>query len=365
MTVSEGGSDVADLRVVMLAKGWTGYLDKPFVKLAERGVDLMVVSPSGMEATAFSRHAIDEYAKTVWWDAKPDPRQLVVDVRSFQPDAVLVHSWEVAPYRAVLKAMPQHVVRVLWMDNVWLGTVKQFAGRLVSRAYIQPLFDVAMIPSDRTEFFARRLGFGPGDVIRGGTTADTDLFGAGPYTGEELQARHRFVSALRLVHHKGADVLAQAYARYRTLVPEPWDLAVVGIGPLATSFDGLEGVQMHGFLQPDELAALMAQSSCYINPSRMEPYAVVLHEAAASSLPILTTDIVGAAPTMVQDGYNGWVVKGSDPEALAVAMARMSTLDAPRLAEMSDISHRLSSRMSPAGWARNLHEELLRRTRRP
>jgi glycosyltransferase involved in cell wall biosynthesis len=361
--VENGWGGVTGLRVAVLTKGWTGYLDTPFVKLAERGVQLMVVSPTSMEDTAFSGHAIDRWAETVWWTSEPDGRQLVEQVSAFRPDAVIVHSWEVAPYRAVLKAMPPHVVRVLWMDNVWLGTPKQFAGRLVSRFYVQPVFDVALVPSDRTEFFARRLGFGPDQVIRGASTADTDLFGAGPHTGEQLLERRLFISALRLVHHKGADVLAEAYARYRTLVSDPWDLAVVGIGPLASSFDGIDGVHMHGFLQPEELAPLMAASSCYINPSRMEPYAVVLHEAAAASLPILTTDIVGAGPTMVQDGYNGWVVKGSDPEALASAMARMSSLDAPRLTEMSDISHRLSSRMSPTGWARNLHEELVRRTR--
>ena len=350
------------MRVVMLAKGWTGALDTCFRRLVDRGVELMLVSPEGMDATAFAAHSIDQHAQVTWWTQEPDASELVAAVQAFAPDAVLVHSWEVGPYRAVLKSLPSNVLRVLWMDNVWLGTPKQLAGRLLSRVYVQPLFDAVMLPGDRTEFFARRLGFSADQVIRGSTTADTELFGTGAHDGADLLSRRTFVSALRLVHHKGADILAEGYARYRTSVSDPWNLAVAGIGPLAPAFDGIDGVEMCGFLQPHELADLMGRSSCYINPSRMEPYAVVLHEAAAAGLPILTTDIVGAGPTMVSDGYNGWVVKGSDPDALAEGMARISELDADRLSEMSEVSHRLSARMSPSGWARNLHEELLRRT---
>ena len=118
----------------------------------------------------------------------------------------------------------------------------------------------------------------------------------------------------------------------------------------------------NGFLQPAEVAAVMHRSSCYINPSRAEPYGVVLHEAAAAALPILTSHMVGAAPTLVQDGDNGWWVPGGRADHLAEAMARVSELDAARLGEFSATSRTISRRLSPSGWARNLHEELDRRT---
>lgn len=358
------------MRVAMLSRGWAGYADVPFRRLAARGVELLIVHPASMPDTDFAWR-IDEYAEAHPWSTPPEPSELVELVRRFDPDAVVMQSWDFAPYRAVMKSLPDRVLRILWMDNVWRNIPKQWLGRMVSRAYVQPLYDVALVPSDRTEFFARRLGFAPHDVIRGMLTADTDLFASGPRAGEELAGRHRFLSVLRLVHHKGADVLAEAYREYRTMAVEtgetggsgdPWDLDVVGIGPMRDRFEGIDGVHLHGFLQPPAVADLMRSSSCYVNPSREEPYAVVLHEAAVAGMPLLCTDFVGAAPTMIQDGYNGWVVTGGRPDLLAAAMARMSDQGADRLEEMSAISRNLGSRLSPDGWARNLHEEILRRT---
>src|SRR5690348_13511691 len=49
MTPTEGGR----LRVVMLAKGWTGYLDAAFAELARLDVDLTVARPEAMKNTAF------------------------------------------------------------------------------------------------------------------------------------------------------------------------------------------------------------------------------------------------------------------------------------------------------------------------
>lgn len=348
------------LRVAMLAKGWTGFLDTSFRRLADRDVELFIAYPAGMKDTAYPPYAVHEYADVLRWESAPPVGELLDRIREFRPDAVLVHSWEVDAYRAVLKAHPE-ALRVLWMDNIWLGTPRQWMGRLTSRWYLHPLFDAAFVPSDRTEAFARRLGFGADAIIRGAWSADTGLFGAPERTPDELGSRRRFVSALRLVHHKGADQLGEAYTRYRTLTPEPWDLDIAGIGPLADTLSDIPGVHLHGFLAPEDLAALMHRSSCYINPSRQEPYGLVLHEAAAAGLPILSGDVIGAAPTMVQDGQNGWVFPGSDPAALADAMLRVSSRTPEELADMSRISRSLSLRISPDGWARHLHEEVLRR----
>lgn len=348
------------MRIAVLANGMTGYLDACFRALTDRGVELLVVHPASVVNTEYAGFGIEQTARMHPWTDDPAPAELDRLLDDFGPDAILMHSWDYRPYRAVVRQR-KDTVRVLWIDNNWLATAKQWLGRATRRVYLDPLFDAVLVPSDRTEFFARRLGFAPGDCIRGSLSADTGLYAADPVGGEELIARHRFVSVLRMVHHKGADVLADAYREYRTLTDDPWDLDLVGIGPLLSAFDDVPGVNHHGFLQPTDVAEVMHRSSCFVNPSRLEPYAVVLHEAAAAALPILCTDFVAAHLMMLQDGYNGWVVQNSRPDLLARAMARMSSLDADRLGEMSRTSRRLSERISPAGWARNLEEELARR----
>lgn len=357
------------MRIALLTNGLTGYLAAQYRQLHKLGNELLVVAPAdagvsgeAMADTAFTGLGVEEFARVIGWTSPPRPAELVAAVDGFAPEALLVHEWNYTPaYRAVMKAVPREVVRILVMDNLWRAAPKQWLGRAVHRWYVDPVADAAMVPSDRTEFYARRLGFGPADVIRGSLSGDTELFASPPRTADELAGRRSFLHVGRLVSHKGPDLLAAAYRRYRELVRDPWRLDVVGLGPMAELLRPVDGVRLHGFRAPAEVAALMRASSCFVLPSRVEPYGVVVHEAAAAGLPVLCSDFAGAAPGLVQDGGNGWIVPAGNVELWARAMARMSTLAPDRLAAMSAVSRALSQRLSPAGWALNLHEELLRR----
>ena len=358
------------MRIAILATGWAGFNDAACRLLAERGVELLVVHEGNVQDTAYAAHGVASYATEHLWRGEPADGEISRAVAAFRPDAVLMHSWHFAPYREAVKALPAGTLRVLWMDNVWRNVPKQWLGRAAAPVWVRPLFDCVMVPSDRTEFFARRLGFGEADVIRGSLSADTTVFGSDVRDGTEIASHRRFLACLRLVHHKGADVLAEAYRLYRdACTSEPWSLQVAGLGEMAPAFDGIEGVEMLGFRQPSEVADLMRSSSALVVPSRIDPYGVVVHEGAVSGLPIISTYRVGAVPSFVQDGQNGWVVQSDDAPALATAMARTSALDAARLGEMSAVSRSLGSRTSSAGWARNIHEQVewrlaeLRRTR--
>ena len=351
------------MRIVLLVQGMAGYLDASFRGLHELGDELLVVYPASMGNTAFEDSGFCDYAQTIVWETPPAPAELVRQVSDFSPDAIVMGSWgRPAAYRAVMKAQPSSVLRILAMDNLWSAKPRQWLGRATHRLYLDPLYDCVMVASDRTEWFARRLGFAAENVIRGLYTADTRLFDRGPRSGAELAGRRTFLFAGRLVADKGVDILAVAYAKYRRATEHPWDLRVVGIGELRQVLDGTPGVTLSGFVQPEGLVELMSVASCFVLPSRFDHYGVVLHEAAAAGLPLLVSDVVGAAPGLLQDGYNGWVVSTGSSEHLSDAMLRVSRASPERLEAMSAVSRALSTRLSPAGWARNLHEEILRRT---
>ncbi|HLY34910.1 MAG TPA: glycosyltransferase family 4 protein [Jatrophihabitantaceae bacterium] len=355
------------MRIALLMNGMTGYLEAEFRQLHALGNELLVVTPEGDgfdEAMADTEFRLEtrSYAQVHGWHAPPEPAELVALVREFRPDAVVMTSWNFTKaYRAVMKNVPSGVVRVLIMDNMWRGAPKQWLGRAIHRFYVDTVADAAMVPSDRTENYAKLLGFAPEDIIRGSLSCDTSLFHSGPRTGDELASRRSFLYVGRLVWHKGADVLAAAYRRYRELTDDPWDLHVAGKGPLEGELTAIDGVTMHGFVQPPDVARMMREVSCFVLTSHIEPYGVVVHEAAASGLPVLCSDFTGAAAGLMQDGRNGWVVSSGRIELWAQAMARMSALPPQRLQQMSDVSRAIATRFSPEGWALNVHEELTRR----
>ena len=346
------------MRIAVLMVTLTAFQDSCFRELSELGDELLLVHPDSMAYAPFDK---DKFSNTVdrhVWTTMPSPNELVPIIEDFDPDVVIMWSWDGKGYRAVMKAMKGRALRVMFSSNFWHGAKKQWAGLLAHRFYVDPLFDCVWVPGERSELFARRIGFAGEDIIRGANSADTPVFDRGPRDPEELACRRRFVFTGRLIWHKAPAELAEAYRRYRAATDDPWNLDVAGDGPLATEFEGIEGVTLHGFVQPDDLSDLMHASSCLLLPSHLEWYGVVVHEAAVAGLPLICSDGVGAVPHLLQDGFNGWTFPAGNIDALARVMTWMSTLSTQRLGEMSDGSRALGSRMSPKIWAQNLHEQL-------
>jgi glycosyltransferase involved in cell wall biosynthesis len=73
-----------------------------------------------------------------------------------------------------------------------------------------------------------------------------------------------------------------------------------------------------------ELAKLLATCTAFVMPSLEEGFARVLSEAMAAGLPILASYESGAT-TLVQDGVEGFIVRGRDPQHIADAMIRVAT----------------------------------------
>jgi len=354
------------VRIAFLTYGVTAYQDAAFRALAELGDELLVVQPATMTDAPFDPDQFTQKVQRWTWPTAqaPDAPVMVPLVEEFRPDAVMMVSWSGKGYRAVMKAQQGRALRILFTSNIWRPTAKQWLGRLTHRIYLDPLYDCAFVPGDRSEWFARRLGFDGETIIRGANTADVQVFERGPRDPAELAARKSFLFTGRLVDHKGVAVLAEAYRRYRRAVDDPWFLDIVGTGPLADELSSIEGVRMHGFRQPPEMADAMHEASALILPSFLDWYGVVVHEAAVSGLPLILSDGVGAVPHLLQDGFNGWTVAAGSVQSLTDAMVRMSTAGTERLGEMSRGSQALGKRLSPEIWARNVHEEVVRRVPR-
>lgn len=346
------------MRIAVLMTGLTAYQDSCFRELCELGDELLLVHPGSMAFAPFDKDKFNSKVERLVWETMPTPSELVPIVENFRPDVVIMWSWDGKGYRAVMKAMKRRALRVVFTSNFWHGSMKQRVGLIAHKVYVSPLFDCAWVPGERSELFARRIGFNGKDIIRGANSADAPVFERGPRDPSELAGRRRFLFTGRLIWHKAPTDLAEAYRRYRDSAEDPWDLDIAGDGPLKKDFEGIEGVNLHGFVQPEELSHLMHQSSCLVMPSHIEWYGVVVHEAAIAGLPLICSDGVGAVPHLLQDGFNGWTVPAGDVDALAEMLGWMSSLSTERLGTMSEGSRALGSRLTPEIWAQNLHEQL-------
>ncbi|MBM4268628.1 MAG: glycosyltransferase family 4 protein [Deltaproteobacteria bacterium] len=123
---------------------------------------------------------------------------------------------------------------------------------------------------------------------------------------------------------KGISYLLEAMRR---LGSHPVELTIAG--EVMGSAPGLreacsERVHLAGRVAERELARLFASADVFVLPSLVEGFGLVLLEAMAAGLPILATPH-SAAPDLVEEGGDGFVVPVRDPDAIAERLALLAS----------------------------------------
>lgn len=336
------------IRVAILWTRWSGYMEACYRELASRpSVEIFVCMQKESGAAPFDPSRFSQKPNLLMYDERPDAASLKEQLRSFQPDIVLICSWNIPEYRQAARLSSGRSVRVLGMDNQWHGTAKQILGILAFRTAWRGLYDIALVSGPRQYAFARLLGFRNGRIYLGNYSCDVELFSR---VSHQAIAR-RWLYVGRSAPEKGLDVLISAYRQYRSTVTDPWPLTLVG---LREAIEGEPGVECVGFVQPEDLPSVFGQATALILPSRFEPHGVIVQEAAAAGLVIICSDAVGAGDVFVRPGLNGMIFETGSVSGLAEALVEIHGWDAADLSEASTTSRSVALQFTPQGWASTL-----------
>lgn len=344
------------MKVAILWSHLSGYINSCLKALASCDDTAIFVANTKVAADApFASEQFNWLDNHYEWEGLPDFAVLSQRLEDFSPDVILVSSWHIEGYRAILKRFRGRALRILAMDNCWHGTRKQWLGVLTSRYYIQPLYDAAFVPGERQAVFAQKLGFTPDRILRGVYSCDHSHFASAYHARQpEADLPNSFIFIGRFIPTKGIETLVAAYTKYRSAVKKPWPLHCYGVGPLASLLAATPGITVQGFCQPAELPNALAQAGCLVLPSYYEPWGVVVHEATAAGLPVICSSSCGSSVHLVQDGYNGYIVNRADALHLAETLQRFSDLTEKQRKAMNEGSYRQSLQYSPQLWASNL-----------
>lgn len=154
-----------------------------------------------------------------------------------------------------------------------------------------------------------------------------------------IQEKRLILYVGRLIPGKGLEILLEAYAELNRLL-EGVGLLIVGDGPLKEVIEsqcrilGLSKVFFHGSRPYEELAKYYGISDCLVLPTYSDQWPLVVLEALACGLPVVTTERCGSVPDLITGHDTGLVVKHCDSESLAEALSEILTLPANALAEL-------------------------------
>ena len=156
---------------------------------------------------------------------------------------------------------------------------------------------------------------------------------------EEVPEKIRFLNVGTICLRKGHQYLLRAFEIVRKRFP---DAELICRGEYKSDFrmerpkwEGTFTVQPR--LPVGDLAKLLRSCTAFVFPSQEEGIAAAQVQALASGLPVIGTH-EGGATTLVDDGVEGFIVPGRDPEKIAEAMIKIA-LDRELNQRMGDAAY--------------------------
>jgi len=271
-----------------------------------------------------------------WCERVPVP-----ELRSVQPDLLvqecdrshLFAGFCAAKHlagRTTLRALPSYDS---WSDRTWW---RERGKHLVFRAA-----DGAKVPGPDGMQLARKYGLDADRIYSVTQSIDVAHYAGALAVSAAARDERRaefglqgcvFLYVGRLWNGKGVDDLLAAYASV-VAANQDVSLLLIGDGPDEERYKrlaaGLPRVWFAGFVQTADLPTFYALADALVFPTHGDPNGLVVEEAMAAGLPVITTSAAGDIRRRVPEGRAGYVVEPSRPAQLGAVMLRVA--ESPRL----------------------------------
>lgn len=284
-----------------------------------------------------------------------NPKELVKiheKISNFKPTVVYISGWSNKNY---LKIAEFHKAKglpvVTGMDNQWMGSLKQRLASILSYWLIHKYVSHIWVPGKPQYYYARKLGFKPQYILSGLYCADESLF------NDIAQSEHekQLIFVGRIVDHKGVKELFEVVEELISSNQFRLKLHIIGSGPLEHLIPKHKNIKHTPFVDPDKLPQLLINAGTFVLPSLYEAWGVVVHEAALSGLPIITTHQCGAGTDLVIDHFNGYKYDATNKEELKKILLKVTDQNSDDYFKMSANSKFLGSNINLTHWSAQMN----------
>jgi glycosyltransferase involved in cell wall biosynthesis len=288
------------------------------------------------------------------------------------PDVVAVNGWNnfgslIAANCCLRRRIPMVVMSESSRQDEprtsWKEAIKR---RLVG------LYSAALVGGQRHVEYLAELGMPRERVFIGYDVVDNDYFGrrTAEIRNSKFEIRDKrglpenyFLASARFIEKKNLSSLIEAYAQYRRrseiAVKVPWDLVVLGDGPLRATLNSQlstlnlnEHVHLPGFKPYDELPVYYALASAFVHASTTEQWGLVVNEAIASGLPVIVSDRCGCVPEVINS--NGFTFNPTSENELTARLLEMASLSDEERKRLGDNSYRIAANFAPERFGEGL-----------
>lgn len=171
------------------------------------------------------------------------------------------------------------------------------------------------------------------------------------------QIKDRFIlfSSGSLIRRKRMDLIIKAVKNS----PSAVSLLIIGEGGERENLEKIIGtddrIQLVGFVQAEDLPYYYNIADAFVFASEYDGWGVVINEAIAAGLPIVSSDRVGAAREWVTDGINGFICPANEVNEFQSAIEKLIN-DPYTVKTQGDYNRNFRNKTSSAHYAGMLHE---------
>jgi glycosyltransferase involved in cell wall biosynthesis len=249
-------------------------------------------------------------------------------LRRDKPSLVIANGFSIASTKIWLRSWFRHTPYLIWSGAVNRpGEPDSLLRRRQRRSLVSRASGFIAYGTRAREYLVD-LGADPSRIFIGINTVETSYFqveSARLRADKEasIGGPRRIVYVGTLEQGKRPDLLLHAVhmlARSR----RDFVLDLVGSGPLERRLHELADhlaianhVQFHGFQQRPDVARHLARAFCFVFPTGVDIWGLVLVEAMAAGVPCLASIHAGATPDLIRYGDTGFAVDFSDTRKVA------------------------------------------------
>lgn len=269
-------------------------------------------------------------------------------LRRFNPDIVMSGGFAPAHIMAYLYARASRKRYVQWGELTLLDGAKVSRGRSLLRRIL--IGGAAACIASSTTARETFLHYGAQDCSILTTLLPFDVSGLHRRvtlfrSSEEYRLLRRhypgpiLLAVGQLIERKGLKELFLIYARVLAERPDAY-LLITGEGPLKRSLEleaqekGWTHVHFVGHVAPDQLHRVYALGDVFVFPTRYDCFGLVLSEAMAAELPVVSSIHAAATKDLVREGETGFRCDPRDPDGAARKVLSALGLSSGRRAAM-------------------------------
>jgi len=281
-----------------------------------------------------------------------------------RPDVLFIYGYSLGVMRSAKFWAERHGIPTVMISDSNEFDKRRYRILEFPKSLFVSRVDAAFVGGTNSSLYLEKLGIPRQRIVLGYDVIDNRAFcqQADQNRTRIIEVRHKwnlpesyFLYVGRIIKEKNLRGLLDAYMEYAESIGRksvPWSLVICGSGPEeeelrqhAHSVSGQSGASIlfYGPVHQPDIIDFYSAASCFVLPSISESWGLVINEAMACGLPVISSRKAGCAADLVKDGVTGWLFDPFDLHELARLMLNVHSVGSSARIEMGEQGRHLIS----------------------